>query len=194
MKKAVKTFLAVLLLLVALNVNAADGLDLRINDKQNLIVELQQIEKGSVLSLKDMDGEVIFKDRFFEESEYSKTLDFNELPDGEYTLSFDKQYSIASYVISKRNEDLIIEDNGYSFVFKPSFITKENKVRVHLANPTQQTISLEIFDKEGIIVGSATSRDMVLKKTLDFSKTPKGEYTVKIKLGKESFTKTFTIG
>ncbi|MCM8570235.1 T9SS type A sorting domain-containing protein [Gramella jeungdoensis] len=194
MKTTIRTLGITLLFLVFMNVKAADELDIRINDQQNLIVELQSIEKGAVLSLLDESGEVLFKDRFFNESSYSKILDFESLPDGKYSLKLEKEYSVATSVIRKTGKSITISKGEYSFVYKPILKVDGNKVALYIANPEETFMHVEIFDRYGKSVQYFKSKDLILKRTLDFSRVPAGSYIVTIKTKKNSFTKTLTVG
>lgn len=191
--KTIKTFLLALVLLVAFNVHAADDLNLKVNNNQNLIVKLEQIEQGSVLSLQNSSGEIIFKDRFYEENTYSKTLNFKDLPDGKYTLSFEKKYSISTFVIRKKENGVQIDDSAYKFIFKPTLKIEGDKVLFHLVNPYHKYAWIEIYDHHGALVGSVQSDETVVKKTLDFSRMPKGDYSVKVKIDHQQFTETVSL-
>ena len=193
MKTTIKTLGMALLFFVAMNVKAADELDIRINDQHNLIVELQSIEKGAVLSLLDASGQVLFKDRFFNEKSYSKILDFENLADGTYSLQLDKEYSISTSVIKKTGSDVIIDKAEYTFVYKPIYKVAGDMIGLYLANPEESNMQIEIFDNYGESVGYFKSRDLILKRSLDFSNVPAGNYTVVIKTKRNSFTKTFTV-
>lgn len=194
MKKAIRTIVAVLLLFVAANVNAADGLDLKINDQQNLVVELQGVESRAVLSLRDEYGTVIFKDQFLNQNNYSKTLSFEDLPNGSYSLTLDKEFTVSTSTIHKSGKNLIVDSEKYEFVFKPMFKTYGKKVLVYMANPTESNTEIEIYDLSGEQVGNLKTKDIVLKKTFDFTEVPSGEYTLKVKSGDHVFYKTLQIG
>ncbi|APU69884.1 DUF3244 domain-containing protein [Christiangramia flava] len=194
MKKAISTLVAVFSLLMTANVNAADGLDLKISEQQNLVVNLQDVEDNAVLSLMDARGEVIFKDRFLNEKNYSKTLSFQNLPDGNYTLSLDKTFTISTSVIKKKGNELLVKHENYEFVFKPVFKTYGKKVLVYMANPTETTAEILIFDKAGEQIGQLKTKDLVLKKTFDFKTVPSGEYIVKVKYGEHVFEETVKLG
>ncbi len=194
MKKTIKNLLFVLMMLLAGFVNAADNLDLKVNDQQNLIVELEEIEDGTILSLMDTEGEILFKNRFFEERSYKKVLDLASLPEGVYMLKLDKKYSLSTSIIHKKGEEIIIDKNAYEFVFKPSFEVSGDEVAFFLANPASKKVIVEILDKDGKLVGSTTSREYVIKRILDFSNVNSGEYFVKVKIGKEKFTQKLNVG
>ena len=195
MKTIIKTLAVALIFLVALNVKASDdALEIKVNEEQNLIIELQSIENGAILSLQDRKGEVLFKDRFFHENNYSKILDFESLPDGSYSLLLEREFSISTSVIRKEGGNLSIDDNAYNFVYKPLFRINGKKVVLYLANPEEANMEIEVLDREGEVVASFKSKDLVLKKTLDFSNVPAGDYRIKIKTRKNNFVKTLTLG
>ncbi len=194
MKKTIRTIVAALLLFVAANGNAADGLDLKINDQQNLVVELQGVESKAVLSLRDESGVVIFKDQFLNQDNYSKTLSFEDLPNGTYTLTLDKEFTVSNSRIHKSGKSLIVDNGKYEFVFKPMFKTYGKKVLVYMANPAEKNTEIEIFDLSGEQVGNLKTKDLVLKKTFDFTEVPSGEYTLKVTSGDHVFYKTLQVG
>jgi len=182
-----------LIFLVAINVKAADDMDLSVHEQQSLVVEINKIESGSILSLTSSKGEVLFKDRFFKENNYSKVIDFKGLPDGKYFLTMDKEFIKSTRVITKKNNLVSIEHDSYSTAFKPCFKIKENMVSVYLANPAETYLIVEVFDSHGESVGLLKTKDLVLKKTFDFSRVVGGDYTFKIKTKTDEFVNTFTI-
>ncbi|WP_034920680.1 DUF3244 domain-containing protein [Gillisia sp. CAL575] len=193
MKTTIKTFVVALISLVAVNVNAADGLVLKVNNDQNLMVQIETIENGARLTLKNKSGEILFKNVFFEEESFTKTLSFKDLADGEYHLSLDKKFSISTWVIRKSGDQLDIDKNAYALVFKPIFKKDDKLVYFYVANPTEEKTYLEIYDKSGVLVGTSKSDKLVVKKTLDFSTMPNGEYSVIVKMGNKKFTERIFI-
>lgn len=194
MKKTIRTLMMALVIFTATSMHAADGLELKINDQQDLVVKAQNVEKGAVLSLIDNSGEVLFKDCFFDGESYAKVLNFNALPDGVYTLSFDKQFGISNTTIIKKGTSIQIDKNASEFIFKPNYEVNGKKVSFQLTNPKEKTVYLEVFDKRGAQVASLKSNNTVLKKTFDFSEVPAGTYTVRIKFGNNNFIKDIEIG
>ena len=193
MKNTIKTLMMTLLVMFVINVHAADGVDLKINDQQSLVVEVKKVETGSVLSLINSTGDVLYKDRFLNEKNFSKTIDFKNLPDGKYLLIMDKEFIRSTSVITKNNELVSIDSEAYSTVFKPCFRKENDLVKFYLVNPSENYIEVEIFDKHGESVGNLKSRDSVLKTTFDFSDVNPGDYTFRINTKSARFTETITI-
>ncbi|MCP9200308.1 hypothetical protein MKO06_10335 [Gramella sp. GC03-9] len=191
MKKSKKTLVTCLMLLFIFSLKASDEMNLKISENENLIVEMKKTEPNAILSLLNQEGEVIFKDRFFGDSIYTRKLKFEELPDGEYTLVLDKTFSTSNSVIKKSKAGL--ELGLESVTFKPTFKIEGQKVNLYLANPEQLNLYVQIFDSEGVEVGNFRCKDQVMKKTLDFSRVPAGSYTVKVKTPQDEFTKEVEI-
>ncbi|MDR5590132.1 hypothetical protein [Christiangramia sp. SM2212] len=193
MKNTIKNLMMALLFMVVINGKAADGVDLKVNDQQSLVVEVKKVETGSVLSLINSNGEVLYKDRFLNEKNFSKVIDFKTLPDGKYLLIMDKEFIKSTSVIIKKDDLVNIIHESYSTIFKPCLKIKKDQVSFYLVNPSEKYIEVEIFDKQGETVGNLKSRDSVVKKTFDFSRVNPGDYTFKIYTKAEKFTETITI-
>lgn len=192
MKKTIRNTVIGLALIMVFSAKASDEISLKVSDRENLVVEMKRTGKEAVLSLSDHNGEIIFKDRFFSDSTYKRTLVFDKLPEGEYSLVLDKMYSLSSSIIKKTENG--IEIKSESFSFKPIYKVEGKKVWLYLANPAELKMKVEIFDKYGEPVGEFACRDLVLKRTLDFSRVPKGEYVVKIKTPDNKFVKSLKLG
>ena len=194
MKNVFKKLLMAILFLAALETMANDGLDLKINEDQSLTVEVEKIEKGAILSLKNDNGEIVFRDTFNDQESYTKIFDFEKLSNGEYTLVLDKEFSISTSKIRKMEDKISIEKDSYKLDFKPLYKNNGEKILLYLANPEENSVEIKIFDKFGVTVGEIRCDDLVVKRTLDFSKVPSGNYFVKIRTKTNSFSKTLNVG
>lgn len=187
MKNVVKFFLVAMLLNTGV-MEASENLDIKVLDSQNLLVELNSGSTEDVLLIKDKFGKVLFKDIIPTNSTYQKTFNLELVPNGIYHLNLDNESRIQTTVIVKTNSGLEIEKKS-EFVFKPWFKIKDKLVRVQLTNPEQTKTFLNVYDSSGILVGNLNSKEVVLKKTLDFSKVPSGKYRIVIDSNGQKFTK-----
>ncbi len=194
MKKTLKNLLVIPLLLVSINVLATDGMNLKVNDKHSLVVNLQKIEEGAMLSLLNENGEILYKDQFIEKNDFTRIFDFKALANGEYTVILDREYHISYSKIRKNEENLVVDNNSYELVFKPLYRVKGGQVSLYLANPEENKVEIKIFDKFGVPVGKLNCKDLVVRRKLDFSEVPPGNYTVEIKTKTNNFTKTLVVG
>lgn len=194
MKKTIKTLMLLLGMIVATGMNAADELDLKVNDQQDLVVEARNVEKGALLILQNASGEVLYKDGFFTGKDYFKVFNFNTLPDGVYTLLYDRTNGISKKSIIKRGASIKIDEAADEFVFKPTYNISDKNVHFQLSNPREGKIYIEVFDAYGKKMNSFMSKDMVVKHTLDFSRVPSGSYIVRITAGDHTFEKELKFG
>ncbi|MUP45815.1 T9SS type A sorting domain-containing protein [Gramella sp. BOM4] len=191
MKKSIKTLVACFSLLFIFSAKASDELSLTISEKENLIVEMKKTERDAVLSLLNENGEIIYKDRIFGDSNYTKKLGFEKLPVGVYKLILDKRFGITNSVIKKTADGLVLGEE--SFVFKPNYKQEGKRVKVYLANPGRAPLRVQVFDSNGEEVGNFSNSDEILKKTLDFSRVRKGAYMLKIQTPSNIFTEHIEI-
>ena len=194
MKKTFRNLLVVLFFVVTFKTSANDGLDLKVNNEQGLIIEVQSNHQGAELILKDEQGEIVFKDFVSHKDNYTKILDFKNLPQGDYTFILDKQFSISTSVIKKKEENIEIDPESFNLIFKPLYRNDKGRVLLYLANPEENKVEIKIFDKFGVLVGEIKCKDVVVKRTLDFSEVPAGIYTVKIKTKTSNFSNTLVVG
>jgi len=188
MKNALKISLLVLLLNTGSMMQAAEDLDIKVLDSQNLRVELNGGSQGNILLIKDKFGKVLFRDSITTNLTYQKTFNMELVPNGIYYMNLDNESRIQTTAIAKTNYGLEIEKES-GIVFKPLFKIKDKQVRLLLTNPEEKKAFFKVYDSYGILVGNLKSKEVVLRKTLDFSNVPYGKYRIEIEINGQNFTK-----
>jgi hypothetical protein len=188
MKNALKISLLVLLLNTGSMMQAAEDLDIKVLDSQNLRVELNGGSQGNILLIKDKFGKVLFRDNITTNLSYQKTFNMELVPNGIYYMNLDNESRIQTTVIVKTDSGLDIEKES-SFVSKPSFEIKDKQIRVLWTNSLEKKTVMNIYDSSGILVANLDSKELVLKRTLDFSNVPSGKYRIEIEVDGQNFTK-----
>lgn len=194
MKNTINNFVVAFMLLVSFSSSATDGVNLKVENQYDLIVDIQKTEYGSELSLLNQNAEVIFRDQLDENARFSKKFNFDSLEDGEYLLVLDKKYCKSTTVITKVKDQIKIVHANYKFAFKPCFKIEEDQVVVYMPNLSESNLSVEVFDKKGIKVGNFETREPELRKAFDFSEVDSGKYTFIIETSEDSFEQTIEIG
>ena len=72
MKNTINNFVVAIMLLVSFSSSATDGVNLKVENQYDLIVDIQKTEYGSELSLLNQNAEVIFRDQLDEDTRFSK--------------------------------------------------------------------------------------------------------------------------
>ncbi|WP_026916106.1 hypothetical protein [Christiangramia portivictoriae] len=193
MKNAINNFVVAMMLLVSLSSSATDGVKLKV-EKQNLIVSIQKTENASELSLLNQRGEVIFRDQLDANGEFSKKFKFESLYDGTYSLVLNKKYSKSTTLITKSNDQIMIDPANSRFAFKPCFKIVDDQVVVYMPNLNESNLSVEVYDSTGVRVGNYQTRALELRKAFDFSGVESGKYTFRIKTAEDSFEEIIEVG
>ncbi|GAA0763005.1 T9SS type A sorting domain-containing protein [Psychroflexus lacisalsi] len=175
-----KTSLSLLLLIVNFNVNAARQFEVNVNSENVLEIQITGNDDNNKLSFIDAKGELLFVDTELSQP-YFKKISLKTLPKGTYTISLENSNIISYKSVLKTSRGIKVED--YGVVFKPKFKvmnTNKRQVRVSFTNPTKDFTQMKIYDAEGHLIMDVKDKDLVFKKTLDFSEAPAGEYSVAI--------------
>lgn len=193
MKKLINIAVVVFFLTIGFNARAERGIEVKIQEKEILVVEFGKMENGALLIFQDKKGEILFKDSLINNEPYTTALNLKVLPKGTYYLSVEKEFAILTSVIIKSDAGVEIQGKSSEIVFKPRYKILNDQVSVFLSNPEKTITTLDIFDSKGELVGTCAGGKALFKKTLDFSGMPGGEYTIKIKKGNRTFEKIVSI-
>jgi hypothetical protein len=193
MKNVIRLSVVTLLLCMSLQVSAAEGLAVKVNEK-SIVVEVGNSVKGATLTLKDMDGAILFRDRLMDGRSYNRALSLEDVPEGIYYLHFEDDFHIYTKKITKSKEGLFVEAKTSGVVFKPVFRVDDRKVKFSLPNPEGSLTEVRIYDSSGELMGTMMYKDTVVSKTLDFSKVAPGEYEIEIKTKSNTFNKVMNLG
>ncbi len=189
MKNVMRMLGVVILLLSGICAKASDSLSVRVKDNHNLLINLQEVSEGTELLFKDNRGEVLFRDSIKSNESYRKILNLEVIPMGTYYFSLERENRIEVTVLEKDWEGLEIKEDVSGVVFKPNYKVENERVEFFLTNPKRNKIQVRVYDEVGVEVGSVSSSDAVVTKTLDFSKVPAGNYFLKVNTKDGNFSK-----
>lgn len=193
MKNVLRMSILVVFLLTGVNVKASESFGVRVMDKQNLLVELERVEEGTVLLLQDKNGEILFRDSIMSKESYKKILNLEVIPSGTYFLSLEKENRILSTVLVKNSAGVEIKEEVSGIIFKPAYKVEDGKVRFFLSNPEKNNIQVTVYDENGVEIGSSSSSKAVIRKTFDFSNVPAGNYIMQVKTKDRNFSRKLTV-
>lgn len=183
----------VVLLLTGMIAKASDGFNVRVTENQNLLVEMDRVEEGTILFLQDNDGNILYKDSIMLNESFRKVFNLEIIPRGTYFLNVEKENRILSTVLVKNSEGISIKEDVSGIVFKPYYKVEEEKVKFFLSNPEGNKVWVRVYDEGGVEIGSIFSSSPVIKRTFDFSEVPSGNYNVQVKTKSRSFLNKLTV-
>lgn len=194
MKTLIKKSVLALFLALGLNMTAKENFDVVVKDNFMVTVAFDSTTADSKLKLEDRNGEILFSEVLGAKPSFKKSLSMEALPQGTYYIVLENSYRVVTTTIEKDNKGLVVVEDNDNVIFKPGYKVEGNVVLVSVTNPTQKEALLHVYDTNGNVIGSVKDAALVVKQTLDFSKVPAGDYLISVKIGKETFNKTITIG
>lgn len=193
MKTIFKTLVLFTLILVSLNVNAADGIAVTVNENFKVNVAYTNAIQGAQIYLEDVKGERLFSEYAGNTANDTRTLSLEELPIGRYYLIYEDDYAKSYTTISRNYDGLDIVSDESKTIFKPSYKIDNGLVLISFTNPKEVKTTTRIYSEDGEIIESISDKDLIVKQALDLSTLPAGTYKIGVTIGDDFFTKEISL-
>lgn len=193
MKTIFKTLVLFTLILVSLNVNAADGIAVTVNENFKVNVAYTNAIQGAQIYLEDVKGERLFSEYAGNTANDTRTLSLEELPIGRYYLIYEDDYAKSYTTISRNYDGLDIVSDESKTIFKPSYKIDNGLVLISFTNPKEVKTTTRIYSEDGEIIESISDKDLIVKQALDLSSLPAGTYKIGVTIGDDFFTKEIAL-
>ncbi len=188
--------LAMVLTLAVATVSASNfAMEVEISKLEKTLINLKltNLKGESDLFIKDVDGQIIYKEHLTEDYQFRK-FDVDHLIDGKYSIELHGDISIQKFSFEIDNEELIIESSEAEEFFKPVAYMKGNRVSVNfLAKDLDQDLELSFFDADHhkLYTETISGKDN-MGKVLDITNLEKGDYTLIMSNNGRVFSKVIT--
>lgn len=196
MKNLASKSLVVIMLAMSLTTQANEASKM-FKEKERIVtnLHLNNVKQGSVLSIIDRNGLVLYNEAIKKSGDYSKGFDLTTLPDGDYFFELDSDLKIVVIPFKVKSEEVIFDKDAEKSIYKPVVRTKGEMVFVSKTAMAESPLSYKIYFAE--------NRDLVhtekieasddIKKVYDFSASQKGNYLFVFELNGRTYTKTVKI-
>lgn len=187
MKRVIKKNLVVIALVFTTLFSYANEGNIVSKDKvTNLTYDY--VKKGSVLSIKDQNGLILFKEIIKEDGSYSKGFDLTSLPDGSYVFELDKEVEISLIPFKVSNNEVIFNKQEQMVINKPIVINKNNMIFLSKLSLEEQPMEVLIYYENGDMVLSEKLVDtQSISRVYNFNTSSKGEYKFVLKTDGRQF-------
>lgn len=179
MKKILKFGLVLVVVLTAINVQAA-GVDFSLNVKKGegktVIFALDKMDNIE-LSIYDANKELIHSESIKSKGIINRTYDLNNLPEGTYFLEAESDVKIARYKIVVVGETATLEQTAESVVYKPMLINNNGMVSLSVFNSKEEPVTIKIYNDGGAEMYSMTTNEQYVGKFFDIKMFPRDKYT-----------------
>jgi len=196
MKKLTKRSLIILGLFTSLLSFANDGYN-TIKEKEPKVtnVSFKNVKLGSMLSIKDINGLVIYKESIVKKGAYSKGFDLTALPNGEYYFELDSELKIVIIPFNVVSNQVKFKKEEEFTIFKPNIRVKDDIVYVSRSSDSESPVNYRIYyQKNNDLVYSEKLENVKnFNKIFDFSTSEKGTYLFVFYTEGRKFSKIFKI-
>lgn len=164
------------------------------NEAEKTELTLLKVKKGNLLSIKNNNGIVVFKESLKENDSYKKEFDLTVLPDGAYVFELDKGLTINIIPFNVKNNLVTFNKKKETTIYKPLVRVKDDTVYISKLALNGAPLKLEVYFTRF----NSDNVELMFKKTLEDPEIIKGIYklsglglgTYKIKMFTEG--RTFT--
>jgi len=159
------------------------------------VISFKEVKLGSKLSIKDLNGIVLYKESIIKSGDYSKGFDLTSLPNGDYIFELDTELKITIipfYVVSNQ---VAFKKEEESIIYKPFIRVKDSMVYVSRISFEENPIEYKIYFEGNyeMVLSEKFDKESQLKRIYDFSTSEKGNYVFVFKSNGRTFTKTVKI-
>jgi len=175
----------------------ANILDNGAKEKESKVtnLKLESVKQGSVLSIKDGAGSILYKESIDQTGEYSKGFDLNSLPNGDYYFELDSELKFMIIPFTVSVNDITFNEKAKNTIFKPFLYVKDEKV--YLSRPAFDVspLTYKIFYAENydLVLSEKFEQESEVKRVYDFSKAEKGNYVFVFESNGRKYSKAIKI-
>ncbi len=196
MKKVLNTVLMFCLLSASTLTASYAAADI---NKRAMIV-LENVKDGQTLTLVSDLGEILYKEEITQTGRYVKNFDLASLPKGHYQFELEKDFEIKVIPVTVMNDDVLLETEKATIVYKPVVRVKEEIVYVSKLSLDHEPMTVKLYYEDSmaknnyeLIFAETLRNEDVLDRAYKLSKKEKGNYRVVISTGDRTFTEYIKI-
>ncbi len=116
-------------------------------DLKKTALTLYNVKEGNLLSIKDYNGIVLYKELINQKGVYTKGFDLTVLPDGDYFFELDKDLQIKIIPFSVESNEVVFNKKAETVIFKPYAKHKDGKVFITKLAPNYEPLDIRVYKK-----------------------------------------------
>lgn len=152
------------------------------NDAKRTSLTLSNVKKGNLLSVKDINGVILFKEYIQEAGTYTKGFDLTALPNGAYIFELDKDLEINTIPFTVKHNIVLFEKEKEKTIFKPMVRVEGDKAYVSkLAlydEPLEIKIYFEGFDGLELMYSETIENTKTIERVYKLDGLNEGSYKI----------------
>ena len=194
MKKVIRTIkkslLAVTVFATMLgNANEISPLSIK-EDLKKTALTINNVKVGDLLTIKDYNGIVLYKELINASGTYKKGFDLTALPNGNYFFEVDKDLEIKTIPFTVKSNEVVFNKEEELITFKPYVRQKDDLVFISKLAPNLEALSIDIYSDASGNFELAYSEKIEGSQTIERTyKLEEGNFKIILKSSNKEFTK-----
>lgn len=142
------------------------------NDAKRTALTLYNVKQGNLLSVKDINGVILFKEYIQESGTYNKGFDLTALPDGDYIFELDKDMEVNSIPFNVSSNTVVFDKENEKTIFKPFTTVEDDYVYISKLALNEEPLKIEVY----FTSFDSNDSELVLSEKIENTKTIKRVY------------------
>ncbi|MEW4922468.1 hypothetical protein [Algibacter sp. 2305UL17-15] len=135
------------------------------NDAERTSLTLYNVKQGNLLSIKDTNGVILFKNYIQGSGTYTKSFDLTALPNGTYVFEIDKDLEINTIPFTVKSNNVLFDKEKGETIFKPMVRINDDMVYVSKLSLNEDPFEIEIYFK------GLNGSELMFAETIESTKT-----------------------
>ena len=115
------------------------------NEAKRTYLSLENVKQGNLLSVKDINGVILYKEFIQETGKYTKGFDLTTLPNGGYVFELDKDLEISTIPFKVISNVVVFDKENEKTIYKPLVRTKGNLVYVNKLSLNKEPLKIKVY-------------------------------------------------
>lgn len=115
------------------------------NDAERTSLTLSNVKEGNLLSIKDDNGMVLYKELIQKTGIYTKGFDLTSLPDGDYLFELDQEVEISIIPFSVDASAVLFHKELEKTIFKPVVRVKEDVAYLTKLSLNEEPLEIKVY-------------------------------------------------
>ena len=169
-------------------------------DAERTSLTLNDVKQGNLLSIKDENGIIVYKELIEKSGMYTKEFDLTTLPDGAYNFELDKDLEINTIPFTVYSNEVTFKKELEKTIFKPYARVKGDVVYVTKLALNEEPLKVDIYftsfdgfsSKSELTYSENIQNTKLINRVYRLASLDKGNYKIVFKTDGRVFTKQIT--
>jgi hypothetical protein len=194
-KKTLTKSILPAVMLTAMMSYATNGLDVNPNnDIKKTSFTINNVREGNQLTIKDLNGIILYKEKIEKSGTYSKGFDLTSLPSGSYVFELQKDLEIKSFPFTV-NKEKVVFNGEETIIYKPFVTQKGNHLYVSKLALNEEPLEIKIYRDSELIYSEEIKNTKTIEKVYKLSTSGRAtnNYTMVLKSNDREYFEYITL-